>query len=232
MAFTWDEKNIKWFLDAAEYTGFYRDLAQKIIPYLEPGDALCDVGCGLGRLAFALAPHVASLTAIDVNEVVLDILKRDAAPLGLTNLHAGFGDAAELSGVFDVVLLCFFGETDTPGMLKHSRRSLIRVVNADNRTNLYPEQYRSRVKETVAGVRKELASLNLEYRLDEYAIEFGQPLRNMEDAKKYVLQNAPEASDAEVSGFLDERLQQTGRDDYPLYLPNKKELGVFIIDKQ
>jgi len=231
MAFTWDERNIKWFLDAADYTGFYRELARQIIPYLAPGDSLCDVGCGLGRLAFELAPYVSALAAIDVNEVVVDIMTRDAAPLGLDNLYTRLCDASDLDGVFDVVLLSFFGETDTPGMLEHCSRSLIRIVSANNKTNLYPERYRSRVKETVPGVCDELSSLNIGYKLEQYAIEFGQPLRDMRDAELYVLQNAPEASADEVSGFLTERLQQTGRDDFPLYLPNKKELGVFIIDK-
>ena len=53
-----------------------------------PGGNLLDVGCGWGPIALALAsrsPH-ATVWAIDVNERSLELTKRNAARLGLSNV--------------------------------------------------------------------------------------------------------------------------------------------------
>jgi len=36
----------------------------------------------------------------------------------------------------------------------------------------------------------------------------------------------------EVSDFLNGRIVNTGRDDFPLFLPNEKEFGIFIVNKE
>jgi len=77
MLFGWDEQTIRWFLDASAYTDFHQTLARKITPYLDPGDTLCDLGCGLGRLDLELAPHVMCLTAVDIDETGRLIVKKD-----------------------------------------------------------------------------------------------------------------------------------------------------------
>ena len=63
-------------------------------------------------------------------------------------------------------------------------------------------------------------------------MEFGQPLISLRDAEKYVLKNAPEATEEEVSDFLIENIVRTEREDFPYYLPYTKELGIFIIDRE
>jgi 16S rRNA (guanine1207-N2)-methyltransferase len=54
-----------------------------------PGGNLLDIGCGWGPIALSLAsrsPH-ATVWAIDVNERSLELTKRNAARLGLTNVN-------------------------------------------------------------------------------------------------------------------------------------------------
>jgi SAM-dependent methyltransferase len=45
-----------------------------------------DVGAGPGRFTLALAPHVAAVTAVDPSGRMLDICRRQARTLGLTNV--------------------------------------------------------------------------------------------------------------------------------------------------
>jgi SAM-dependent methyltransferase len=55
-----------------------------------------DVGAGPGRFTLALAPHVASVTAVDPAGKMLDICRRQAAKAGLTNVtvvHSRWEDA-------------------------------------------------------------------------------------------------------------------------------------------
>jgi 16S rRNA G1207 methylase RsmC len=59
-------------------------------PTPPPGGHLLDLGCGWGPIALTLAlgsPH-ATVWAIDVNERALDLVRRNAQTLGLTNLNA------------------------------------------------------------------------------------------------------------------------------------------------
>jgi len=59
-----------------------------------PGGDLLDLGCGWGPVALSLAlqsPH-ATVWAVDVNERALDLVRRNAAALGLDNVTAATPD--------------------------------------------------------------------------------------------------------------------------------------------
>lgn len=59
-----------------------------------PGGHLLDLGCGWGPIALSLAldaPH-ATVWAVDVNERALDLVRRNAAELGLDNVNAVLPD--------------------------------------------------------------------------------------------------------------------------------------------
>jgi 16S rRNA G1207 methylase RsmC len=63
-------------------------------PAAPAGGHLLDLGCGWGAIAFALAlqsPH-ATVWAVDVNERALDLVRRNAAALGLANINASLPD--------------------------------------------------------------------------------------------------------------------------------------------
>jgi hypothetical protein len=72
------------------------------------------------------------------------------------------------------------------------------------------------------------------------SLEFGQPFKSLADAREFVCvyANAPpladddDASDWERPyGDAEKRLVETGRPDYPLYLPKRKGLAVFVVEK-
>ncbi|GAA3900078.1 methyltransferase [Microbacterium invictum] len=63
-------------------------------PSAPPGGHLLDLGCGWGPIALSLAldaPH-ATIWAVDVNERALDLVRRNAAELGLDNVNAVLPD--------------------------------------------------------------------------------------------------------------------------------------------
>ena len=60
------------------------------VPAPPPGGNLLDLGCGWGPIALTLAsesPH-ATVWAVDVNERALDLVRRNADVMGLTNVNA------------------------------------------------------------------------------------------------------------------------------------------------
>lgn len=234
MPFLWDKQSIDWFIEASAYGTYHNELAAIIAPHLRPVYTLCDLGCGLGGLDIALAGHVHAITAIDLDRNVTRHLRRHARLLDIRNLHVLCGDALALRGRFDVLLMSFFGKSgrcmDEYAAL--CERKLIRIVNAENNGSLYPPNHRHTKKDTVPVVEAELRKSGYRYLLLTPEIEFGQPLRSLEDGKRFVLHHAPDASEKEAILFLAEHAVPTGRADFPLYLPNRKKLGVFVIDMQ
>lgn len=60
------------------------------MPPLPPGGHFLDLGCGWGPISLTMAlssPH-ATVWAVDVNERALDLTRRNAEALGLTNVNA------------------------------------------------------------------------------------------------------------------------------------------------
>ncbi|MEY4532985.1 MAG: hypothetical protein RI926_754 [Actinomycetota bacterium] len=70
----------------------------------ESGNFL-DLGCGWGAIALTLGLEApgASIYAVDVNERALELTKRNAARLGLTNITVGLPDSVESSISFDLI---------------------------------------------------------------------------------------------------------------------------------
>lgn len=234
MRFAWNEQSIQWFLEASTYTGFHNILAQKVAHYLEPGDSLCDIGCGLGRIDLELAPYVRRLTALDINSDVAGILKADAQKQSLHHVSVICKNVTAFVGEFDVVLMSFFGksEKDMSHYLHMCRKKMIRIVNVENKSSLYPSRHRRTVKDTASMVSRELAEQGLPFHLDTESIEFGQPFHTKAAAESFVRFHAPEIPGQELENFLQGHLKQTGRNDFPFYLPNQKTLGIFVIDKE
>lgn len=232
MAFVWTKQRIDWYLDASRYGHFHQRLADAIRPYLLPGDRLCDLGCGLGRLDLALAPAVNHITCVDTDEAVLANLRQEAAEAGIGNLSTVCGDVRDIREVFDVALMAFFGHP--PGLmldcLKPASRSLIRVANANpNGASLQPSGHSKR-RETVPDIAALLDGAGHAYQLLPGVFEFGQPLRSEADAAAFIRCNSPSIQEGELRAYLAENLTNTGRPDFPFYLPGKKELGIFIIN--
>lgn len=64
------------------------------MPPVPPGGNLLDLGSGWGPVSISMAlaaPH-ATVWAVDVNERALDLVRRNAASLGLTNISASLPD--------------------------------------------------------------------------------------------------------------------------------------------
>ncbi|MBP1762598.1 MAG: hypothetical protein H6Q64_2140, partial [Firmicutes bacterium] len=66
--------------------------------------------------------------------------------------------------------------------------------------------------------------------LQDVSLEFGQPLRSMEEARSFVRAEASRISEEDLSNFLSERLVETGQEKYPFYIPNLKTFGIFEIE--
>ncbi len=95
----------------------------------QPAGAVLDLGCGAGHVSFAVAPHAASVTALDLSSQMLDVVRQEAARRGLVNLKTQVGVAESLpfaDASFDVALTRFSAHhwSDVPRALLEIRRVL------------------------------------------------------------------------------------------------------------
>lgn len=82
------------------------DSAAFLLPHLERGQALLDLGCGPGSITIDLAARVASVTGVDSAPEAVARARRDAAARGAGNCHFTVSDVYRLpfaGARFDVV---------------------------------------------------------------------------------------------------------------------------------
>jgi 2-polyprenyl-3-methyl-5-hydroxy-6-metoxy-1,4-benzoquinol methylase len=100
-AATWEEKPRRLKLSA--------DIATTIkhhIP-LTSKTRLLDFGCGTGLLSFRLLPHVGSVTGVDSSRGMVDVFKRKAVEMGVSNvdaLHLDLTQGTNLNGYYDLIV--------------------------------------------------------------------------------------------------------------------------------
>ena len=72
------------------------------VPAPPPGGNLLDLGCGWGPIALSLALESprATVWAVDINERSLELVRRNAAELGLTNVNACRPDEVPADALF------------------------------------------------------------------------------------------------------------------------------------
>ncbi len=112
---------------------------------LDPSWVLGDLGCGTGALAFALAPHVSHVHAIDASSAMLLAAHARLAAVGNVTVHDGSLEAlplADSSLDVAVMMLVLHHVADPARALREVRRVLRpggRVLIADMRAHSHAE---------------------------------------------------------------------------------------------
>jgi predicted RNA methylase len=234
MDFTWNEQTLGWFETASAYTGFHRALAAIVRPHVAACATLCDVGCGLGLLALELARDMRSVLCIDRNETAITVLRALIRARGLHNVDARAADAKALAGERrDAVMMSFFGTSadDVARFLSFCDKRMILIVHEN-------ASARRRKPLDAVEVANFLTDCGARFLKIGASLEFGQPFASLADAREFarVYANAAPSADGAADWErhcedTEKRLVETGRSDYPLYLPKRKELAVFVVEK-
>lgn len=240
----WNEEKIRFFKDASEYTGYHKNIADSIKPYLKSEWTMCDMGCGLGLLDIQLADSVAHITAVDRNEsAIRDYCKR-VKNLNISNISAQVGDANEMGRAFwDVLLLSFFsfyGDNDAmERALARARRRIIMVTFVDE----FPEKQRkfsnSNIHETTSAKEAYILGKGYNYEKIITTMEFGQPFRSLDDAREffhqysegeYMKEEDSEKRKLNIELKMSDIVMTDDDTEFPYFLSKKKDVGVLIVD--
>ena len=139
MTFTWDDKTVGWMLEAAEYTGFYRNMAALLLPHIQKRGTLCDFGCGMALTDMALAPALEAVTCVDQSAPVLAFAQTEARRRGIDNLSCLCANGPEVTGHWDTVMATVqeTGREDYPYYTPKTRSfTLFDIPAAENRGRL------------------------------------------------------------------------------------------------
>lgn len=229
MNFEWNENTVRWYQDAERYTGFFKNIAELVGPKVAEHSSLCDIGCGIGLVDLELSKTIDSITCIDRHPYAIEILKQRIQAENIRNITPLLMDCNAIEAGWDVILISFFGSRELEQFLPRCKK-LIAVVGRKSQTELYPEKYRKFQKNTSEEVEGNLNSKGIAYSLTETAFEFGQPFRSEEDARAFIRTQSHDINPGDLAGFLSERLVETGKEDFPLYLPRQKAVGIFEIE--
>jgi SAM-dependent methyltransferase len=232
--FRWTQDTIRFRADAAEYGGFDAQIAAHILPYIEEGTSVCDAGCGLGYLSLALAPHCRRVTAVDASGPALEVLRTNAQRAGVSNVDIVEGDLFGLhpGERFDDMAFCFFGSVcDALRAAKahcDKKAFLIKKNWATHRFTLEEKPLGGR---TFLRTCAALDTLSIPYQAETFPLEMGQPFRSLGDAELFFHAYAgEEIPTEEAEARIAERLTETGRADFPYYLPACRKLGLIVLN--
>ena len=232
MLFTWNEQTFQWFEDTSEYTGYNRELAKRILPHLKDCQTICDIGCGMALVDFELAKNFAQVDCVDINEAVIQNVRDRAEKNRVSNLQTVLSDGMEQTGIYDGVMALFHGSIETVGerYLSFARKRLILAVHASAFGSTGPAKYRIRKCCDVDSTTAWLEEHGLSYTIENMELEFGQPHRSLEDAIAFTRTFTRNVPEEELATYVKEHVIETGRTDFPLYTPKKRQFGLFAIE--
>ncbi len=232
MGIVWNEQSARWFREASEYTGYNRELARILLKHIPERTTLCDIGCGSGLIDLELSPFFDKITCVDISEPAVSSLGDMIRDNGIRNIIPLCSDGLRLSGQWDTVMALFHGGSDyIPRYLRFARERLIWIAFTDKKERFGPEGAMTERSFSSDGVEEYLKQHGIKYTVEKHSLEHGQPFRSIREAEAFARDHNESMTEEEAKAYLAGALQETGREDYPYYLPKKKNFALFVIKK-
>lgn len=234
MMFLWKPDMIRFMRDASEYGDYNRELANIIVPHLEPDSHICDAGCGLGYLSLELAKTAGKVTSVDINQDALSVLYKNCENYSVSNIEIICGDvfSAHPEEKYSAMVFCYFGDIET--ILRNADRLCrgpIFIFKRNYEIHRFSEGSCKKETDSYEAARRKLDRLGVRYKAFELENEFGQPFRSMEDACLFFELYSQDGNKRLITDLrLLDRITYTGREDFPLYMPYRKKTGCIIIN--
>ena len=231
--FVWTPDMIRFMQAANEKSDYHARLAAILTPKLSGCRTLCDAGCGLGALSAALSPYFEQITAADVSDEALDVLRQTIQTRQLANITPLRCDllTSEDNTRYDAMVFCFFGSLAE--ILPVARRQCAKTViiikknYALHRFSLTEQPIRGG---TTSVACEALRRMGVPFEFDARELEHGQPFLSLDDAVRFF---RIYSRDGDPGALTPEavlpRLRRTDDAQYPYYLPQTKRLGILTI---
>lgn len=227
--YQWSEDMVRFMHHASEYGDYNERLADWMRPHLHEHDRVCDAGCGLGYLSLALAPYVEQVTAVDRNSDALRVLRENCRNLGVENIESCCGDLFTLSPEtpYDAMVFCFFGRMEEiAAIAKAQCRGTVFAFKKNYATHRFSVGQHPAGNDSFTVAKDWLTVHGVPFTVQDAELELGQPFTSWDDARQFFeIYSRDEDKSVITDAFLREKLVETGRTDFPLYMPHKRSVG-------
>lgn len=229
--FQWTEESIDWWKRAVKCNDYYEVLSKKLSHMIGEQEKVYDIGCGLGYLSMELHSYVGNITGFDIDQRVLDDFKRELEKRKIGNVQVSNERWEDLPpNSCDTLLACSFGilEEHFEQFLKLAGRQVIIIRGKKAR----PEELLPQGASIKADCDEEfLKKHHIVYRKETVMADFGQPLKSMEEAERFVTFYGMDQKKS-IDQFLEKNLYTEEGKGGKYFLPNHKEMVIFVIDKE
>ena len=232
----WDAKNLRWFREAGEVSGYHRQIAELLAQRLAPCQDAYDLGAGSGDLALALAKLGFRVTAVEQQRAAVDSLAGRIPEAGLSGrVVALCGDWTVHPGPpADAAVLSYCGGVleDWPALRRLCRKKLA-VLTGRPKTGPpfdligFPDQPRVEKRDAPEAIRAALVGYGVAFTEEPLVHDFGQVARDEADLADFLRAHHGDdiAARAHEAAARCRRLPD-GR----LYLPIRREAVLFIVE--
>ena len=225
----WYSDMIRFMTDASEYGNYYQQLARKMQPWLSEDTHICDAGSGLGYLSLALAPYAKQVTAVERHPDAAAVLTENCKNLGISNVASRCGTVSEAppETPYDAMVFCFFGgRKDVLKLAKAQCRGDVFVFTRNYENHRFSAGTYASGREGYPDFCAMLNQLGVPFHQEAFTLEFGQPFRTLAEAHRFFqIYSKDKNKDVLTDDFVRSQLTETGREDFPFYMPHDKHIG-------
>ena len=234
MKIVWNKNSINWFNEASAYTGYNCRLSSFLMEYIPHRNTICDMGCGAALIDFEFAKQFEQVTCVDISQEAISSVDTSIKEQNISNMRTVCMDGTMFTESSDTVIALFHGGPNIfDNYYPLAKEQLIIVTHLGKCGTFSPEKHRKAHNFGVPKTKEHLDKLGVKYTYLEQSLEYGQPFHTFEDAMEFMnAYSAPGMTEEEKIENLKNRLVETGEQEYPYYLPNKKEMGIFIINRK
>lgn len=230
--FEWESDMVRFMRDASEHTEYHGRLADCIVdaaggPQRAASMHVCDAGCGLGYLSLALAARFAQVTAVDIAEEPLSVLRENAARRCISNLTVCRADMRRLPEEmhFDVVVFCLFGSAEEAIAMARGRAEQIILIQKSARDRCFSLGREDGAAAGKAGGQSGCSGVQCDVR--SVTLRLDQPIRSVEDGIRFFTLYGCRDGEAQVTrGEALLRMQATGDSEFPYIIPAQRRLSI------
>lgn len=226
----WYADMVRFMRDASEYGSYNRELSALMAPHLDQKPHICDAGCGLGYLSLALSPYAGHITAVDRNPDAVAVLADNCRRLGIGNITPRCGDIADVvpEVPYDAMVFCFFGGIQE--ILTTAKRQCdgqVFIITRNYTTHRFSVGSHKTGSYGYATTKELLEQLGVPFEEQTMELEFGQPFRSLEDARRFFETYSKDADKTAITDdFLQKKLVRIDHPDFPLYMPHRRQLAL------
>ena len=225
----WYEDMIRFMRDASEYGNYNQILLEKLLPFLNPDMHICDAGSGLGYLALAMAPYVRQVTAVEKHPDAAGVLQENCLRFGVSNVRSCCSDLEQLipEAQYDAMVFCFFGQPrQILRLARQQCRGRVFVFTRNYRNHRFSAEAHATGWEGFPELQALLQEQGIDAHRETFRAEYGQPFRSRKDARRFFELYSMDSDKSLITeDFLKQKVTETGRADFPLYMPHAKDVA-------